>query len=91
MVSPRKAQRATKHCGVAQALRQKSADDALTRAEADDAHGGNRALLARGAGERAAAVAGRGAEMRTTPPAYLRRGLVLNGLDAFEAAALRLS
>ena len=99
MVSPRK-----EHSGATKALRKwhkrcrdpkKSADDILDLAlkALDDAHGGGRALLARGAGERTAALLLRAAarKMRTTPPAYLRSvAWSLNELDAFEAAALRL-
>ena len=51
----------------------KSADDILDLAlkALDDAHGGGRALLARGAGERTAALLLRAAarKMRTAPPA----------------------
>ena len=99
MVSPRK-----EHSGATKALRKwhkrcrdpkKSADDILDLAlkALDDAHGGGRALLARGAGERTAALLLRAAarKMRTAPPAYLRSvAWSLNELDAFEAAALRL-
>ena len=98
MVSPRK-----EHSGATKALRKwhkrcrdpkKSADDILDLAlkALDDAHGGGRALLARGAGERTAALLLRAAarKMRTTPPAYLRSvAWSLNELDAFEAAAGR--
>jgi len=99
MVSPRK-----EHSGATKALKKwrkrcgdpkKTADDLLDLAlkALDDSHGGGRALLARGAGERTAALLLRAAarKMRCPAPAYLRSvAWSLNELDAFEAAALRL-
>ena len=97
MVSPRKEHSgATKHCGsgTSAARPQEVADDILDLAlkALDDAHGGGRALLARGAGSAHGCCCGpRPRKNAHNTPAYLRSvAWSLNELDAFEAAALRL-